>query len=115
MDRLRDCGDDLPVILFLDINMPEKNGLECLAEIRADNGPLKDLRVVMLSTSANPKHISEAWNNGAAFYAIKPIDFTSLTKVIRKVLSHDWESAVPQDNFVIDYNPPGVRQLHWHL
>ena len=112
LPKLRAYGDLVPEVVFLDINMPKKSGLECLAEIMADV-QLKNLRVVMLSTSANPENIEESYRAGAAFYAIKPHDFNSLTKIIRTVLSHDPQARVAEEAFVIDFNPPGLRQLYW--
>ena len=50
MKYLADNLEQLPNILFLDLNMPRKNGFECLVEIR-ENEKLKDLSVVIFSTS----------------------------------------------------------------
>jgi CheY-like chemotaxis protein len=48
---------ELPDYIFLDINMPGKSGLECLAEIRSLEGSLKEVSIVMLSTSSDPENI----------------------------------------------------------
>ncbi len=50
MTYLSEKTEHLPNALFLDINMPRKNGFECLAEIK-NNKKLKDLPVIMFSTS----------------------------------------------------------------
>ena len=50
MNYLFENSDSLPDVVFLDINMPRKNGLDCLLEIKT-NSKLKDLPVVILSTS----------------------------------------------------------------
>ena len=50
MDYLYKNSEHLPNVLFLDLNMPRKNGFECLCEIKEDE-KLKDLLVVMFSTS----------------------------------------------------------------
>ena len=50
MNYLSMNSNNLPDILFLDLSMPRKNGLECLSEIKQDK-KLKDLSLVMLSTS----------------------------------------------------------------
>ena len=47
----------LPDVLFLDINMPRKNGFECLEEIK-QNEKLKHLSVIMFSTSNSREKIS---------------------------------------------------------
>ena len=50
MDYLYKNSEHLPNVLFLDLNMPRKNGFECLCEIK-ENEKLKDIPVVMFSTS----------------------------------------------------------------
>ena len=50
MNYLYKNSEHLPNVLFLDLNMPRKNGFECLCEIK-ENAKLKDLLVVMFSTS----------------------------------------------------------------
>jgi len=75
----------LPDILFLDINMPRKGGLECLAEIKA-SAKLKDIPVIIFSTS-NPKEtVGAFFRTGAAVYIHKPGDFRQLVQVIHHAL-----------------------------
>ena len=50
MQLLKNETNEFPDVLFLDLNMPRKNGFECLCEIK-ENEKLKDLLVVMFSTS----------------------------------------------------------------
>ena len=50
MEYLYKNSEHLPDVLFLDLNMPRKNGFECLVEIK-ENEMLKDIPVVMFSTS----------------------------------------------------------------
>ncbi len=83
--------DNLPDVLFLDLNMPRKNGFECLTEIK-HNEDLKNLPVVMFSTSY-PRDmgyeqdiIKVLYNIGAKDYIRKPEDFTKLKEVIFKML-----------------------------
>ena len=72
---------ELPDILFLDINMPQKNGMECLFEIR-QNEKLKDLPVVMFSTSNAWETINILFKTGVNIYIHKPSDFKQLKQVI---------------------------------
>jgi len=102
----------LPGLLFLDLNMPLKPGMECLAEINADP-ILNHLKIVVLSTSVNPDNISEAYKLGASFYAVKPNDFNALSRLISKILYHDWDRARECNEFLLDYNPPGFKQVIW--
>ena len=77
--------DQLPDVLFLDINMPRKNGLECLSEMK-QNEKLKDLTVVIFSTSNSRDKISTLFNTGAHIYIHKTGDFSQLKEVIRYAL-----------------------------
>jgi len=77
---------ELPEIIFLDINMPRKSGLECLEEIR-NNENLKEVHVIMLSTSNDPENISKALEMGATFYAVKPSSYEKLKSILEDVLS----------------------------
>jgi CheY-like chemotaxis protein len=54
-DLLTLSGPELPEFIFLDINMPGKTGLECLQEIRKSEGTLKEVNIVVLSTSSDPE------------------------------------------------------------
>jgi CheY-like chemotaxis protein len=76
---------NLPDILFLDLSMPRKSGLECLSEIKRDE-KLKDLSLVMLSTSNSKETINNVFRIGARVYIHKPGDFAQLKQVIHHVL-----------------------------
>lgn len=75
----------LPDVLYLDLNMPCKNGFDCLTEIKQDE-ILKELPVVILSTSFDKEILSLLHNGGAHYYIQKPPTFSSLKKVIHKSL-----------------------------
>lgn len=77
--------EKLPHVLFLDINMPRKNGFECLSEIK-QNEKLKDLPVVMFSTSNARDKINILFNTGADVYVRKPSNFSQLVQVIHHAL-----------------------------
>ena len=85
---------ELPDIIFLDINMPRKNGFECLTEIR-QNENLKHLPVIIFSTSNDPALISWMYNAGANLYLTKPSDFKSLKEKIQKAIAMDWKIYTP--------------------
>ncbi len=85
MNYLDDNAEKLPHVLFLDINMPRKNGLECLSEIKS-NAKLKDLPVVILSTLNSQEKINSIFRIGGNVYVHKPGDFAQLKQVILHAL-----------------------------
>jgi CheY-like chemotaxis protein len=84
----------IPELLLLDLNMPYKNGTECLMEIRADER-LKSIPVVILSTSKNSRDIELCYNLGANLFFTKPCSFESLKQLIHSILSVNWSSFKP--------------------
>lgn len=87
MDYLNKEETLLPYLLFLDLNMPRKNGLQCLKEIR-DSEKLKEIVVVIYSTSSSEKDIEETFNNGANGYLKKPNNFGMLKKALHKIVMY---------------------------
>ena len=84
MNYLLENSEQLPNALFLDLNMPRKNGSECLAEIKS-NEKLKDLPIVMYSTSLNESIADVLYEKGAHFYMQKS-NFSELIKCVEAVL-----------------------------
>jgi CheY-like chemotaxis protein len=81
MNYLSGNSENLPDVLFLDINMPRKNGFECLLEIKHSK-LLKDIPVVMFSTTNAWDTIGMLFKSGANVYIHKPGDFAQLKEVI---------------------------------
>lgn len=77
--------DDLPHLLFLDINMPGFSGWQCLEKIRS-NPAFDDLTIIMYSTSNNPLDIEKALLMGAFCFCTKPDTFTELVKFLTVVV-----------------------------
>ena len=75
----------LPHVIFLDINMPRKNGFECLAELKQSDR-LKDLPVIMFSTSNSRDAMSSLFKTGADVYIRKPGNFEQLKELIHHAL-----------------------------
>lgn len=93
----------LPDLLFLDLNMPRKNGYQCLAEIKQDPD-LRSLPVIVLSTGINDKEMDELYAIGAWHYIQKPDSYGHLTKIIEQVfrLSQDTiQTQPPKSDFVL--------------
>jgi DNA-binding NarL/FixJ family response regulator len=86
MRLLEKKTDQLPHVLFLDLNIPRKNGLECLSEIKL-NKKLKHLFIIIFSTSSEQDIVNVLYKNGAHHYIRKPAEFSQLKKVILKALT----------------------------
>lgn len=68
-----------PDVIFLDINLPFKSGIECLKDIRR-NCKCGDVQVIMYSTSSTATDINKSFKAGADFYITKPTMFSSALK-----------------------------------
>ena len=103
MDYLLKPEIHLPNLVFLDLNMPRKNGMECLKEIRSNN-KLKDLSIAIYSTSAMEKDIEETFVKGANIYIKKPKEFEELKNILTKVITINWQyhtSGLNKENFLL--------------
>ncbi len=103
MDYLNNSESVLPNILFLDLNMPRKNGVECLLEIK-QNERFNDIAIAIYSTSSSEEHIEETFVNGANIYIKKPSDFNTLKKILSEVVTLNWQyhtSGLNKDNFLL--------------
>jgi CheY-like chemotaxis protein len=103
MNYLQTNIENLPDVLFLDLNMPLKNGLECLAEIK-DNENLRNLPIIIFSTSLDSEIVDKLYLKGASFYIRKPGEFSKLKNVIEKALTIAPENSFKQPeraNFIL--------------
>ncbi|WP_333600570.1 response regulator [Flavobacterium sp.] len=103
MDYLNHDDAILPNVLFLDLNMPKKNGIECLHEIK-QNEKFNDIAIAIFSTSSSEEHIEETFVSGANIYIKKPSDFATLKKVLSDVVTINWQyhtSGLNKDNFLL--------------
>lgn len=75
----------LPSLILLDVMMPDKDGLEVLAELK-ENPKTKEIPVVMVSARADEDTIARAKKMGAVQYLIKPFVPFDITRVIRELL-----------------------------
>ncbi len=103
MNYLHDQNTILPNILFLDLNMPRKNGLECLLEIKKVE-KFNDIAIAIYSTSSSEEDIENTFVNGANIYIKKPSDFSTLKKVLSEVVTLNWQyhtSGLNKENFLL--------------
>lgn len=91
-----------PDIIFLDINMPYKDGKACLREIRKDD-KFRNIPVIMFSTSTYAGDIEETFESGASLYISKADFFENETMMLKKLFSKNWNETmlnVAKDRFV---------------
>jgi CheY-like chemotaxis protein len=86
MQRLAQKRTKLPDVLFLDLNMPGKNGFACLKEIRL-NSKLEKLPVFIFSTANDPDMLNLVYKDAAHYYIRKPADFSQIKNVILQALT----------------------------
>lgn len=86
MAYLNKKNAQLPHIVFLDLNMPRKNGLECLKEIR-NNDKLKSISIAIYSTSVNENDMDETFRYGANIYISKPNNINMLRQLFLKAVA----------------------------
>ncbi|WP_410509124.1 response regulator [Methanosarcina hadiensis] len=77
-------GVPRPDIILLDLNLPKKDGREVLEEIKSDED-LKNIPVVVLTTSKAEADILKSYNLHANAYVTKPVDFDQFIKVIKSI------------------------------
>ena len=77
-------------LLFLDLNMPCKDGYECLQEIRKDRS-LRDLPIIVYSSSAHMSDIQKSFVHRADFYLVKPFSTEHLKNALKAILSVNWK------------------------
>lgn len=103
MDYLHHCGQynslnggseavPRPGLILLDLNMPKKDGREALEEIKADP-QLRQIPVVILTTSKAEEDIYRSYDLGANSFITKPVTFSGLAEVM-KTLSEYWFEIV---------------------
>lgn len=100
--HLENKKNPLPHILFLDLNMPCRTGLDCLSEIKG-NPRLRNLTIAIYSTSGSQDDVENTFIGGAHVYIRKPKDFATLKKVLAEVLNINWQyqsSGLNRDNFL---------------
>ena len=79
-----------PDILFLDINMPCKDGMDCLVEIRAQRH-FSRLPIIIFSSSKESKYIQTSYGYGANLYYSKPTSFQELIAGLGNLFKMNWD------------------------
>jgi DNA-binding response OmpR family regulator len=80
----------MPDLILLDLNMPKKDGIESLKEIKS-NKKLKCIPVIVLTTSSAEEDIIKTYNLGVNSFITKPVTFEGLVKVIKEIDNYWFE------------------------
>ena len=81
----------IPDLLFLDLNMPCKNGVECIKAIR-ENRAYDGLPIIVFTISSQDNAVQTAYGFGANLFFTKPSDYVSLLNSLGKILAMDWSN-----------------------
>lgn len=103
LNYLNDPETILPNIIFLDLNMPILNGVDCL-EIIKKNSAFKDIAIAIYSTSSSEKDIENTFVLGANIYIKKPSNFNDLKKILSDVVVTNWQyhtNGLNKENFLL--------------
>lgn len=84
---LRTLDEVDPDLIFLDVNMPRKNGYECLKEIKSHQKHLH-VPVIMYSNTGRSSDINEAYKNGAVIFIQKPVTYQALVDTLANILEN---------------------------
>ena len=90
--RGKHAGAPRPNLIFLDLNMPRKDGRAVLAEVKADE-VLRRIPVVVMTSSQAEEDVARAYDAHANCYIRKPIDFQQFHQVV-KTLENFWFATV---------------------
>lgn len=93
----------LPFLIFLDLNMPRKNGFECLKEIKEDEW-LNPIPVIIFSTCYDQNIANKLYDSGAHYYICKPAEFSHLKRIIHhsvNLISIGKNKQPPKENFLL--------------
>ena len=96
LEYLKTHTDKKPCVILLDLNMPKMNGIEFLRVAKADN-ELRQIPVVVLTTSKEDRDKMETFKLSVAGYIVKPVDYRKFVEAM-KVLNLYWTlSELPGD------------------
>ncbi len=103
MQLLEKETNELPDALFLDLNMPRKNGFKCLLEIKL-NEKLKQIPIIIFSTSFEHEVVNLLYKNGAQYFIRKPSEFSKFKKIIQQAITIIAQESISQptrENFIL--------------
>ena len=97
-----------PDLVLLDLNLPRRNGLEVLSEIKHDPA-LRSITVIVLTTSEAPTDINSAYNLNANCYIVKPLELEAFTLAIKSI-EEFWLSMAMLPSTLPPVSEPGSKK-----
>ena len=73
-----------PLVVLMDINMPKINGVEVLEQMKSDLR-LRQIPVVMLTSSRQGPDVEQCYKLGANAYVVKPVDFAQFADAVKTI------------------------------
>lgn len=95
--QYKDEHASLPQLMLLDLNMPGVDGRAVLREMKQKD-KLKNIPVVILTTSSDEKDVEKCYELGASTYIQKPVSFTGLTEAVRTMKDYWFGVAILPPN-----------------
>lgn len=95
--------ESIPDIIFLDINMPCKDGITCIAEIR-QNPEYNHVPVIMYTSYNHSQRVEAAYKNGANFYLLKNESIVELAENLKRIFTVEWKRYMyypPINQFIV--------------
>jgi len=96
LEYLTGQGNQKPSLIFLDLNMPRMNGIEFLKIAKADD-ELKQIPVVVLTTSREEQDKIESFKFSVAGYIVKPPDYKKFVEAMRTLNMYWTLSELPNE------------------
>ncbi len=93
----------IPDIIFLDVNMPCKDGVTCIAEIR-QNPEFNHVPVIMYTSYNHSQKVEASYKNGANFYLLKTESIAELAENLKRIFTVEWKRYMyypPINQFIV--------------
>lgn len=82
-----------PSLILLDLNLPGTDGREVLARVKQDER-LRSIPVIVLTTSTNPRDVSECYQQGANGYQVKSVGYERFQQDVQHTVNYWFRTAV---------------------
>ena len=92
--------EECPDIIFLDLDLPRRNGIDCLVEIRRVS-KYHDVPVIVLSTSSHAPTVQKSFESGANLFVQKPDTFHRMRSILHSIVSGPLPNSSDINKFLI--------------